>query len=146
MKAFYSLAYGQIVSEAPVCFVPKERINDHTWSVIVYPCSATSLDSITYFYKKVFSFGDVYLYPNPMVFVNGIMARYLTGVATTIKDAFQATKMIQLARDYLREYVSGRELMRQNDSPVTHPKIRIDISAEQRRILNTMKTLQKLRR
>jgi len=146
MDAFYSLAFGQIVSESPVCFVPKERINDHTWSAIIYPCTGTNLESITYFYKKTFSAGDVFLYPNPMVFVNGIMARHLTGQAITIKDSAERMSIAQLARDYLREYLSGRELMRENDSPVTHPKIKIDISTEQKRQLRTMRTFQGLRR
>lgn len=144
--AFYSLAFGRIVSETPICFVPKERINDHTWSAIIYPCTGTSLESITYSYKKTFSAGDVFLYPNPMVFVNGIMARHLIGAAVTIKNAFQATKMIQLARDYLKEYLLGRELMRENDSPVTYPKIKIDIPAEEKRLLRTMKRFQRLRK
>lgn len=146
MDAFYSLAFGRIVSETPTCFVPKERVNDHTWRVVIYPCTGTSLESITYSYKKVFSFADTFLYPNPMVFVNGIMARYLTGQAITIKDSAERMIIAQLARDYLREYLSGRELMRENDSPVTYPKIKIDIPAAEKRLLRTMKRFQRLRR
>lgn len=146
MKAFYSLAYNQIVSAEPVCFVPKERINDHTWSAIIYPCTGTTLESITYFYKKTFSAGDVFLYPNPMVFINGIMARHLTGQAITIKDSAERMSIAQLARGYLGEYLSGRELMRENDSPVTYPKIKIDIPAAEKRLLRTMKRFQRLRK
>jgi len=145
-EAFYKLKYGQMEGETPNLWVAKEKINEYTWKFIIYPCSAITLETVTYYYKKTFNIADIPLYPNPMVFIDGIMEKFLTGVAVNTKDPVQASKMIQLARDYKASYLAGRELMKQNDSAVTKPKTKIDVSDEQKAFQYRVKRLQRMGR
>lgn len=146
-KAFYKRKYGETGgSTTPTHWVPDKRINEYTQRITIYPCSDSSLETAIYDYKKLFNIADVPLYPDPMVFVDGIMVRYLTGVAVNTGNAELAQRLALLARDYLKAYLAGREVMRENDSPVTEPKIRIDVSEASRRQLRAIKTLRDLRK
>lgn len=142
---FYKTIYGQVQSSTPLYFVPKEQVNAYTWTYIIYPCSESSLGTITYAYKKTFALGDVPLYPNPLVFVYGILNLWFAAQANKLKgeDYLRAMK---LAEDYLNQYVVGKEEMRTKDSPVTHPKTKLDLSEERKRFNSRMRRLRTLAR
>ena len=145
LKAFYTDLFGNAGGGVPTHYVPKQKIRENTWRYIIYPCSATILEDISYRYKKVFNIADIALYPNAMVFVLGVMALYYSGLAAHAKDSTQAAKLATLADRHLGSYNSRLERMRQEDSPVTNPKSRIDISDEQKAQVRTTQRLRNLR-
>lgn len=139
---FRRSVYGQITNTGPACYVPLEKTDEYTWKVWIYPTDELISDPAPYYtYKKKSHPSDVALYPNGMVFVNGVLSLYLTGVATTIKDSRQAIKMAQLARDYLKEYKEGREKMKQEDEAVVHPRRKMVISDERKRSIRKMRVM-----
>lgn len=144
-KAFYANLFGSTGEGTPTHFVPKEKVSENTWRYIIYPCGATTLEDISYRYKKVFNIGDISLYPNPMVFILGVLSLYYAGIAAYTKDSAQAVKLISLADRYMVKYDARMERMKQEDSPVTHPKSRIDISNEQKAQVLTSRRLANLR-
>ena len=145
-KAFYANLFGNTGEGTPTHFVPKEKVSEHTWRYIIYPCSATTLEDVSYRYKKVFNIADIALYPNPVVFVLGVLALYYSGIAAYTKNSAQAVKLISLADRYMVNYNTRLERMKQEDSPVTHPKSRIDVSDEQKRQVLASRRLANLRR
>ena len=144
-EAFYKTVFGRTEDTTPTHFVPKEKINDYTWRFIIYPCSNTILESVTYFYKKRFSTDDILLYPNPLVFVFGILSLLFAGIAYEKRDSSEISKFLALAERYHRDYYARLESMREKDSALTHPLARVDISDERKRQLVTAKRLQTLR-
>jgi len=145
-SAFYDNLFGNADGTTPTHFVPKQKIRENTWRYIIYPCSATTLEDISYRYKKVFNIGDIVLYPNAMVFVLGVLGLYFSGLATHAKDSARAVKLTALADRYLLSYNGRLERMRSEDSPVTHPKTRIDVSNERKAQILAGRRLDNLRR
>lgn len=144
-EAFYKLIYNKVEDTIPTHFVPKEKINDYTWRFIIYPCSDPTLESVTYFYKKTFNISDVPLYPNPLVFVFGILSLLFAGKALEKKGSSEISKFLTLAERYQRDYNFRLISMRKEDSALTHPVARVDISDERKRQLVTARRFQNLR-
>jgi len=144
-EAFYKLIYNKTEDTTPTHFVPKEKINDYTWRFVIYPCGNLTLEPVTYFYKKTFNVADVLLYPNPMVFVFGILSLLFAGVALEKKDSSEISKFLTLAERYQRDYNLRLISTREEDSALTHPMARVDISDERKRQLVTAKRFQTLR-
>lgn len=145
-KAFYANLFGSTGEGTPTHFVPKQKIRENVWRYIIYPCSATTLEDISYRYKKVFNIADIALYPNPMVFVLGVLSLYYAGIAAYTKESVHGRKLISLADRYMVNYNARLERMKQEDSPVTHPKSRIDVSDEQKAQVLASRRLANLRR
>jgi len=135
VKEFYRRVHNNVDGTTPFCFVPLNRPNQFTWNVKIYPCAATSLDSISYWYMKTLKPSDFNLFPNPMVFVDGTLWRYFTN-----------EKKYKKARDFRDSYFLGRELMKQGDSPTVHRRSKIVSSDERLRVVAERSRLRTLRR
>jgi hypothetical protein len=135
-KEFYRSVYNNVSGDDPVCFVIKGRPNEYSWTILIYPCNVTK--NIPYSYKKIMNVNDLNLYPNPMVFVNGVLSKYYLGVAGTVADSGLKMSLIGLARDYLSEYRDGRERMKQYDEAIVHSRQKFVISDQRKRELTIM--------
>jgi hypothetical protein len=139
-EEFYRSVYNNVSGDDPVCFVTQGRPNEYSWMIMIYPCNVTK--TIPYSYKKIMSVDDVSLYPNPMVFVNGILSLYYLGLAgnNPANEPFML-----LAREYLLKYRSQLEKMKQTDEAIVHPKHKIVISDQRKNELAIMQIMKNQR-
>lgn len=138
-EEFRRSIYGRIVNTGPVCYVPLEKTNEYTWKVWIYPTDELVSDPAPYYtYKKKSHPSDVGLYPNGMVFVNGILSLYYLGQVAMHPDNHTLST---LAREYLLKYRDGLEKMKQEDEAVVHPRRKIVISDKRKRHLRGMRAM-----
>lgn len=132
---FYRRIFNKITNTTPVAFVPLKRPNPFTWTVRIYPCSESSLETLTYWYMKVLKSSDFNLFPNLMVLVDGTLWRFFT-----------SEKEYSKAHDFRKAYFLGRELMKQNDTPTVYPRSKIVSSDRRLRTVATQRRLENRRR
>jgi hypothetical protein len=123
---FDRVIFNQITGDTPVSFVPLSRPNEYTWTVRIYPCSSTSLETIEYRYKKIIKLTDINLFSNRMVFVNGVLWRFFSNE----QKALKYEDYWRMAETYAQAYFGGRELMKQHDSPTVYPQSKIVVSTD----------------
>jgi hypothetical protein len=122
-------------------------MNEYTWKVIIYPCDVSaSLGTAKYFYKKTFNISDIELFPNPLVFVFGVLGLHFSGVAVETKDENTARKVYELSNRYEALYEGRLVTMRANDSPLVYPKANMAPSDTRRQVVQSLRTLRDMRR
>lgn len=134
-KRFYARVFNKIANTTPVAFVPLKRPNPFTWTVRIYPCSNTSLESITYWYMKKLKFPDFNLFPNFMVLADGTLWRFFTN-----------EKKFKRAAAFKKSYEDHLEIMKQNDTPTVYHRSKIVPSDERVRAVARHRRLQDRRR
>ena len=132
---FYARIFNKVANTTPVAFVPLKRPNPFTWTVRIYPCEDSSLDPLTYWYMKSLKLSDFNLFPNSMVILDGVLWRFFTN-----------EKKYQPAHDYKKSYREGREVMKQNDTPMVYPRRKIVSSDKTLRRVARQRSLQNQRR
>lgn len=133
-KEFYRTVFDKVGGSEPYCFVPLNRPNPFTWKVKIYPCSETSLETLTYWYKRILNPADFNLFPNPMISVDGTLWRFFT-----------SEKEYAKAHDFKESYFLGREVMKQNDTPTVYPRSKIVSSDRRLRTVATQRRLENRR-
>lgn len=132
---FRRTVLNNVIGDTPLCFVPLGRQNDYSWDVRIYPCSATSFDTLSYSYQKMIKPPDIALFSNIMVFVNGTLWKFYTNEKEYVR-----------AHDYKEAYHLSREMMRINDKSTVHPRSKVTSSTERLRFLEGRIRLRGLRR
>lgn len=143
---FYKEIYDKVDTSEPGYVVPIQRTNEYTWKVIIYPCDVSAALGIAkYFYKKIFNISDIELFPNPLVFVFGVLGLYFSGKAGEIGDRVESNKVYGLSNKYEALYEARLITMRQNDSALIYPKANIAPSDTRVRVVQSLRTLRDMR-